>query len=48
MPVATMTTGRPPYVPEKERFGAPNGVFVQTFNAAGVPADLSFHPSVLS
>ncbi len=32
MPVATMTTGRPPYVPEKERFGAPNGVFVQTFN----------------
>ena len=48
MAVATMTTGRPPYVPEKERFGAPNGVFVQTFNAAGVPADLSFHPSVFS
>ena len=48
MAVATMTTERAPYVPEKERFGAPNGVFVQTFNAAGVPAGLSFHPSVLS
>ena len=42
-----MTTGQPPYVPEKERFGAPNGVFVQTFNAAGVPAGLSFRLSVL-
>ncbi len=43
-----MTTGQPPYVPEKERFGAPNGVYVQTFNAAGVPAGLSFRLSVLS
>jgi hypothetical protein len=30
------------------RSGAPNGVFVQTFNAAGAPADLAFHLAVLS
>ena len=30
------------------RFGAPNGVFVQTFNAAGKPTDLAFHLAVLS
>lgn len=30
------------------RAGAPNGVFVQTFNPAGVLADLSFHLGILS
>jgi hypothetical protein len=30
------------------RAGAPNGVFVQTFNSAGAPADLAFHLAVLS
>ena len=30
------------------RTGAANGVFVQTFNAAGAPADLAFHLAVLS
>ena len=30
------------------RAGAPNGVFVQTFNAAGAPANLGFHLAVLS
>ncbi len=30
------------------RFGLPNGVFVQTFNSAGVPANLGFHLAVLS
>jgi hypothetical protein len=30
------------------RFGAPHGVFVQTFNATGTPTDLAFHLAVLS
>lgn len=30
------------------RFGAPNGVFVQTFDSTGKAADRSFHLSVLS
>jgi hypothetical protein len=30
------------------RFDAPNGVFVQTFDAAGNPADRGFHLAVLS
>jgi hypothetical protein len=30
------------------RFGAPNGVFVQTFDSAGNAADRSFHLAVLS
>jgi hypothetical protein len=30
------------------RFGAANGVFVQTFNSAGTPTDLGFHLSVHS
>lgn len=30
------------------RFGAANGVFVQTFNSAGVPTDLGFHLAIIS
>ncbi|WP_433347882.1 hypothetical protein [Micromonospora sp. CA-111912] len=30
------------------RAGVPNGVFVQTFTSAGVPADRSFHLTVAS
>jgi hypothetical protein len=30
------------------RFGAPNGVFVETFDASGNPADRGFHLAVLS
>lgn len=30
------------------RTGMPNGVFVQTFNSAGIPTDLGFHLSVHS
>jgi hypothetical protein len=30
------------------RAGAPNGVFVQTFNSAGTPTDLGFHLSIHS
>ena len=30
------------------RIGAANGVFVQTFNAAGTPTNLAFHLAILS
>ncbi|SCL14377.1 hypothetical protein GA0070616_0423 [Micromonospora nigra] len=30
------------------RFGVPNGVFVQTFNSAGAPADRAFHLTISS
>lgn len=46
--ISTPVTSPPGIIVVAPRAGASNGVFVQTFNSAGVLTDLAFHLAVLS